>query len=123
MGKLIHLVFGMLLIQYCRFEEENENFAENEENDEAMTDTISDIDSTEFVASLEKHLSDIGKDELSHAEAVNYLLVVYSESSMDDIQKLEAKLKTDGEKLDEEEENILYFKGHLEEFFTKKFDQ
>ena len=53
---------------------------------------------------------------------MNLLLVVYSESSMEEIQKLEQKLKQEGEKLDEEEENILYFKGHLEEFFQKKHE-
>lgn len=59
---------------------------------------------------------------MSHTEAVNFLLVVYSESTMEEIEKLEHKLRNENEKLDEDEENILYFKGHLEEFFLKKFE-
>lgn len=44
-----------------------------------MADTISDIDSAEFVKAIEAHLSKVEKETLSHAEAVNYLLGVYSE--------------------------------------------
>ena len=47
--------------------------------------------------------------------------MVYSESTKENIEKLEQKLKSDNEKLDEDEENILYFKGHLEEFFQKNY--
>ena len=56
---------------------------------------------------------------MTHQDAVAYLLMVYSESTKENIEKLEQKLKSDNEKLDEDEENILYFKGHLEEFFLK----
>lgn len=43
--------------------------------------------------------------------------MVYSESPLEDIEKLEEKLKDPSSKLEEDEENILYFKGHLEEYF------
>lgn len=73
--------------------QDGEEFKENEDLDEAMSDNISDIDSTEFVTALEKQLSSLEKNEVTQQDAVNLLLVVYSESSMEEIQKLEQKLK------------------------------
>lgn len=99
LNKLLLLSIAFLsLCQFTKAEEpDHEQFDENlDEMDEGMGENISDIDSTEFVKTLEEHLSKENKETFNHYESVTYLLVVYSESSLEEISALEDKLKGEG---------------------------
>ena len=56
---------------------------EMEEFEDVMPETISDMDSTEFVKDLEKHFESNPKDPLTVSEAIEVSIKIYSEASMD----------------------------------------
>lgn len=84
--KTITLGLAFLLLASVKLESFDENEMPDMEDEfpEPHNDSISDIDSTEFVSALQKQLSSMG-ERLSHSDCVTLLLMIYSESSREDI--------------------------------------
>ena len=86
-----------------------------EEEEESPQQSIADVDSKEFVEALNKYFDSVNKNTVTHDEATDVLLIIYSESTLEDIKTFEEKLLNDVE-LDENEENLLYFKKHIDQY-------
>ncbi len=81
---------------------------------------ISDIQPQEFVDALKEHYNTITGDFLTLKQATQAILMIYSESDMETIAALDEKENKNDVDIDDDEENLLYFKGHLEEYFEKE---
>ncbi len=72
---------------------------------------------------MDEHLNTINEEDLTIRQTVDAFLFVYSESTFDEIEELEKKVDEHDMELTEDEENLLYFKGHLDEYFETNFEK
>ncbi len=55
-------------------------------------------------------------------EALELTLMIYLETSIDDIIKLEDKIASENNQFTENEEMLLLFREHFEDYFSKQFE-
>ena len=99
-----------------KLETEGEDYEGGDYEDDE--EAISDIDSSEFVVALGKYFDSIDTQSVNHQEATDVLLIIYSEVTLEEIKAFEEKLLKD-EVLDENEENLLYFKKHVDQYLAE----
>lgn len=98
--------------------EDHEDHEEEDNDDEHDDQPISEIDSSEFVTALTKYFESIESDQITNQDATDIILIIYSESTLEEIKAFEEKLIND-ELLDENEENLLYFKKHVDDYLAE----
>ncbi len=95
------------------------NLDEEDWDDEQFDEKISEIDSTEFVQAIEDYFDKTSKNEIDLEEATHVTLKIYSDSTMEEIANLDESKKL--EDMTETEENLIYFKGHLMNYFADNY--